>query len=408
MKILMAHNFYQQAGGEDVVFEQERRLLERNGHTVITYIRSNHEIEQLTRLGRIGLLKTIVSSNESRRQVAKILKSERPDIVHVHNTLMMISPSIFDACAEAGIPAVLTLHNYRLLCPTVTLYRQGAVCEECPSHGMLQAVRHRCYRESRIATAAVVTMLKYHQVIGTWSRKVSAYIVLTEFARKKFSANGVPAERIHVKPNFVDPDPGIRTETGNYFLLVGRLSPEKGLMTLLHAWESMPGSVLLKIAGDGPLRQEAEDWVRIRRINNVEFVGKIERNQTIALMKEARAVIVPSLWYEGFPMVMVESFACGVPVLGSRLGAMQELIENGVNGLHFTPGHFEDLKAKVQWAWENREEMAVMGNNARQKYEMEYETDANYRRLLAIYASARQVHAGAHVMDPNQLLEATE
>jgi glycosyltransferase involved in cell wall biosynthesis len=387
MKILLAHNYYQLPGGEDVVFKQERQLLERMGHRVITYTRSNLEIASAGKVRRAGLLKTIVYAHDSRDHVAGILERERPDVVHVHNTLMMISPSIFSVCWEYGIPTVQTLHNYRLICPGVTLYRQGRVCEDCTQKSMIHAVRHRCYRDSSVATGAVVTMLKYHEAAGTWANKVSAYIALTEFAKRKFAANGLPAGRIHVKPNFVDPDPGPSQHSGEYFLFVGRLSEEKGVKVLLEAWEGMTQQIALRIVGDGPLRADVEEWIRQHHGANVTYLAQCSRSETIALMKNARAVIVPSLWYEGFPMVLVESFACGVPVIGSRLGALEELIDDGINGMHFDHGDAGELGKAIQWAWANPATIRSMGRMARLKYEQEYSTAANYRQLLAIYQS---------------------
>jgi glycosyltransferase involved in cell wall biosynthesis len=250
---------------------------------------------------------------------------------------------------------------------------------------MTHAVRHGCYRESRVVTGAVVTMLKFHEAMGTWSNKVSAYIALTDFARRKFSANGLPSERIHVKPNFVDPDPGASQRTDDHFLFVGRLTEEKGVRVLLEAWEGMTNNIALKIVGDGPLRTEVEEWIANHPHANVEFLGQQQRSKTIELMKGARAVIVPSVWYEGFPMVIVESFACAVPVVGSRLGAMEELIDDGVNGMHFSQGDGSDLRATVQWAWANPAALRSMGRNARRKYEGKYSTAENYRQLLTIY-----------------------
>jgi hypothetical protein len=210
MKIVIVHNFYQRSGGEDVVFDQERELLKRKGHEVIVYTRSNHELAHESLLDRVGNLQRTIWARDSRREIERLLHKEKPDIVHIHNTLMMISPSIYGACVDAGVPTVQTLHNFRLLCPVSTLSRDGKVCTECIDHGLLAGVRHACYRNSRTATAAVAMMLAIHRVRGTWRNEISAYIALTKFAKRLFVENGLPAEKNYVKPNFVDPDPGER------------------------------------------------------------------------------------------------------------------------------------------------------------------------------------------------------
>jgi glycosyltransferase involved in cell wall biosynthesis len=388
MKILLVHNFYQQPGGEDVVFDQEKRLLEQNGHEVITYTRTNEEVAGSSPLGRLRLIPTIISASESRGDIAEILRTQRPDVAHIHNTFMMISPSIYEACNEARVPVVQTLHNYRLLCPASTFCREGRVCEDCLSGGLKSSVRHACYRNSRASTAAVALMLGVHRAKDTWNGRVSAFIALTEFAKRKFAGNGVTEQKIHVKPNFVDPDPRERESAGDYALFVGRLSAEKGASTLLRAWELVGASIPLKIAGDGPLRAELEMHARQNAAQSVEFLGRVVASEARSLIKKARFVVMPSVWYEGFPMILAESFACGVPVLGSRLGAMLELIEDGRQGLHFNAGDAHDLAAKVLWACQHPSEMIAMGRRARHKYEESYGPDTNYARLMDIYEKA--------------------
>ncbi len=315
MKILLVHNFYQQPGGEDVVFAQERQLLERKGHQVITYTRDNDEANPSSAFDRLRLIRRIISAPDSRRDIAAILRTEKPDVAHIHNTFMMISPSIYEACNEACVPIVQTLHNFRLFCPASTFCRNGRVCEDCSQVGLASSVRHACYRSSRASTAAVALMLQVHRVQGTWNRRVNAFIALTEFAKRKFVDNGLLPQRIHVKPNFVDPDPGEREVPGDYALFVGRLSPEKGVSTLLKAWGLVRASIPLKIAGDGPLRSELEAQSRELGRRPIEFLGRVSGTEARSLIKNARFVVIPSVWYEGFPMMNAESFACGVPVL---------------------------------------------------------------------------------------------
>lgn len=391
MRILIVHNSYQEAGGEDVVFEQERRLLARNGHQVTTYERSNHELEAYSGLRRVGMLRQIISANDSRCEIREILRAERPHLVHVHNTFMMVSPSIFEACKEEGVPVILTLHNYRLLCPAGILYRDGHVCEECCEHGLLRSVCHGCYRDSRAATAAVALMLQVHRAQRTWQESVGGYVALTEFSRQKFIAGGLPAGKIHVKPNFVHPDPGERSAAGGYALFAGRLAEGKGVSTLLAAWKLLASAIPLLVIGDGPLRAALEAEARMKNMQQVTFRGRLDVEDTRAAMKQAAFLIVPSVWYETFSLNIAEAFACGTPVLCSRLGAMEENVSEHRTGLHFAAGDPEDLARKVEWAWTHPTELARMGREARREYEARFTPEKNYARLMDIYQQT--VHA---------------
>ena len=391
MKIAVAHNTYQQPGGEDIVFAQECELLKRYGHTVITYTRSNHDIKDSSLADRLTLVKKTIWGSDTRREFADLIRLQRPDLVHVHNTFMSISPSIYSACQEANIPVVQTLHNYRLFCSAATLFRNGQVCEECVDHSLWRGVRYGCYRNSRAATATVALMLATHRTMGTWVRNVDCYIALTEFARQKSIASGLPGSKIFVKPNFIASDPGPSTEVRRYALLVGRLSPEKGIKTLVSAWQRLQNPVPLQIIGDGPMRAGLEAEVE-SRFPSVRFRGQLPREQTLKAMKGARFLIFPSVWYEGFPMIIAEAFACGVPVICSHLGSMREIVDDRRTGLHFQAGDDEDLAAKVEWAWAHPEQMAEMGRAARREYETHYTAERNYSLLMDIYHGAVAAH----------------
>lgn len=393
MKILLVHNTYQQAGGEDVVFEQERQLLERNGHHVLTYVRSNHELEAQSTPKRIALVKNIFSADDSDRDIRNILRSARPEIVHVHNTFLMISPSIFNVCREEKIPVLQTLHNYRLSCPGASFYRDGQVCEECTQHSLWRSIQHGCYRDSRLSTAAVALMLQVHRMKRTWQDSVSGYLALTEFARDKFVENGIPAEKIHVKPNFVYPDPGERSASGSFALFAGRLTEEKGVATLLAAWSRLAKPIPLEIVGDGPLRRDLESQTEKMGLQQVTFRGRLSVSETRARMKQAALLIVPSVWYEAFSLNIAEAFACGTPVLCSRLGAMRENVADQRTGLHFTPGDAADLAEKVEWAWGHSRELAEMGKEARREYERRYTPETNYSLLMKIYRQTVNTYA---------------
>ncbi len=386
MNILLIHNHYQQPGGEDAVFSAEGALLREAGHHVITYTRSNDEVRALGAWGRLTLPARWVWAGDSVRALRQLIAREKPDVAHFHNTHFMISPAAYYACREAGVPVVQTLHNYRLLCPNALFLRGGAVCELCLGRTPpWPGVRYGCYRGSRLQTAGMAAMLTFHRWRRTWQEQVDCYIALTEFARQKFIQGGLPAEKIAVKPNF-QPDPGEGLGREPFALFVGRLSVEKGLDVLAAAWEKL--NVPLKIAGDGPLRATLAAQMTPPRQGTVTLLGQQPHAAVLNLLRQARFVVVPSTWYESFPMVVVEAFACGTPVIASRLGALAEIVADGRTGLHFTPGDAADLAAKVAWAWEHPEEMAAMGRNARAEYEAKYTPERNYEMLMAIYRTA--------------------
>jgi glycosyltransferase involved in cell wall biosynthesis len=388
MKIVLVHNSYQQSGGEDVVFEQERANLERAGHEVIVYHRSNSEIDDLGALGRLSLVKNSVWSSDSRREFGALLSGECPDVVHVHNTFVMISPSIYSACREFGVPVVQTLHNFRLMCPSATFFRDGKICEDCVDNSLWSGIRHGCYRDSKAATATLALILSSHRRLGTWRDSIHRYIALTDFARDKFISAGFGPAKIVVKPNFVDRDPGRRTGIGDYALYTGRISPEKGLGTMLEAWERLPLPCPLQIIGDGPDRVALEARVRERNIPGITFRGRLPRAEAIAAVKGARFLVAPSICYEGFPMVIAEAFACGTPVLCSRLGGMKEIVADRVTGLHCAAGDAGDLAQKTAWAWSHPIEVSEMGRSARREYEKRYTAERNYELLMEIYYQA--------------------
>ena len=385
MKILLVHNSYQQPGGEDVAFTQERELLQCAGHRVVSYCRNNDEIRAYSGLKRLALSKQIVWAADTRRQVAGLLLRERPDLVHIHNTFVMVSPSVYVACEDAQVPVVQTLHNYRLFCPAAIFFREGRVCEECVEHSLWRSVRYGCYHQSRAETAAVSLMLTLHRRLGTWTRMVDCYVALTDFARRKFIEAGLAPEKVTVKPNFVPTDPGRRNGRGEYALFVGRLSAEKGLETLLRAWECLYHRIPLLLVGDGPLEAQLRGEAERHRLSNVVFSGRLTREQSLAAMKGARFLILPSDCYENFPLSIAEAFSCGTPVICSRLGAMQGIVEDGRAGLHFTPGDPQDLASKVEWAWSRPNVMEAMGREARADYESKYTPERNYHMLMAIY-----------------------
>ncbi len=385
LKIISVHNRYLMAGGEDQVFESEARLLRERGHEVTQIEEKNEYPDSVAK--KIGMAMDCVWSRRWSREFQAVLQRVRPDVVHVHNFFPRFSPSIYYACRREGVPVVQTLHNYRLLCAGAELYRNGKVCEECLDHSVLRGVRYGCYQGSKLGTAVLTVMVSVHRSLRTWSRMVDCYVALTEFARKKMIAGGLPGDRIRVKPNFVLPDPGAKTTAGDYALFVGRLVESKGVLSMLEAWKELPG-VPLEIIGDGPCREQIEAELKAGRLPSVIYRGRLPRADTLAAMKNARFLVFPSEWYEGFPVTIAESFACGVPVVGSRLGAMQEIVSDGVTGLHFQAGDVGDLRSKARWAWDHPDGMQEMGGRARLEFERKYTAEHNIAMLEEIYESA--------------------
>jgi glycosyltransferase involved in cell wall biosynthesis len=387
MTVLIAHNRYREPGGEDAVFEAEKTLLRRMGDEVLEFVRDNREADGFSPL-RVAA--ATIWSGESQSRLRRLIKEYRPHVVHFHNTFIFLSPAVYYACGQAGVPVVQTLHNYRLLCSAATFFRYGQICEDClgktpPWPGVI----HGCWRDSRAATTVVAAMLAVHRWLRTWENQVDIYIALTEFARQKFIEGGLPAHNIVVKPNFIFPDPGLRTTRGDYALFVGRLSPEKGILTLLRAWKKLR-SVPLRVAGDGPLMQHVQTVVNMQGLNGVEILGRRAHEEILQLMSHSRFLVFPSEWYETFGLTIVEAFACGLPVIVPRLGAMAEIVEHGRTGLHFEPGNAEELAASVEWAWTHEKELIDMGKNARLEYELKYTAERNYEMLMQVYDLAKQ------------------
>lgn len=387
MKILVIHNSYQLRGGEDAVAQNEIELLRVHGNVVKTWFVSNNSIN-----GWIGKIIAAVGTIFSLPSFVKaliVIRDARPDVVHVHNFFPLISPSVFYACHWAGVPVVFTLHNFRILCPTALLMHDNVVTERSLHEGPWWAVREKVYRDSMLGTLALAMMIWVHKFFGTWSTKVTRFIALTRFSAAKFATAGVPSDRIAVKSNFVDvaiPNPSDRSG----LLFVGRLSREKGIDILTRAVNLIyDGEVFMKVAGAGPLADE------VSSVAGIKSLGRLDTASVHQEMVLAQALVMPSICYEGFPLVLVEAYACGLPVIASRLGAMAELVEDGVTGLLFEPGSAEDLARKMAWAIEYPAEMRRMGAAARKRYEMLYTPECNYEQLMAIYSNA--INSRGHV-----------
>jgi len=386
LKILKAHNFYLIGGGEDQSNHAEMQLLKKYGHQVNLYTENNENIKSL------GLIKTAVKtiwSQHSYNQIRELIRNNQYDILHCENTFPLISPSAYYAAKAEGIPVIQTLRNYRLFCLNAYFFRENRVCEDCLNKPVpVPGIIHSCYKNSKLGSAVVAMMLSTHRLLRTYQNQIDIFITLTEFAKNKFIEGGLPKNKIIVKPNFVEPDPGIGKGEGDFVLFVGRLSEEKGIEILLRAWQNLSYHLPLKIVGDGSLVDLVKNTTQT--IPSIEYIGRQPVEVIYQLMGQAKALVFPSLWYEGMPRVILEAFAKGTPVIASKLGSMETLIEHQRTGLHFTAGNAEELVQQVNWMLNHPRDWQKMRLEARLEYESYYTADQNYHQLREIYHYALQ------------------
>lgn len=378
-RVLVVHNRYQHAGGEDSVVASEIDLLRSYGHTVKRYDRDNSEVESL---GKVSLAAQTVWSRRTTRDLARDFLEFRPDVVHVHNTFPLISPSVYWLANRQRVPVVQTIHNFRLLCLQAMFLRNGHVCEDCIGHSLWRGVVRKCYRGSYLASAAAGFAMQVHRFAGTFRDKINMYVALNSFCRDKLVAGGLPANRIRIKPNFIASLPvGPEERTGNP-LFVGRLSEEKGVGLLANVARHLGARTVIDVVGSGPQAGELSGVAGLR------MLGAQPPERVYELMRNAPFLIMPSIWYENMPRTLVEAYACGTPVIASRLGALAELVDHRVSGLLFSSGSGDELARMAEWAISHPQEMRIMGKAARRIYEFNYTPEANYEMLTAIYADA--------------------
>lgn len=393
-RILQVHNFYQIPGGEDVVVRNEKRLLEEHGHKVFTYYRSNKELSEKGILGKLLLPFTAVYSLRTLREIKQLIKENQIDIVHVHNTLTMVSPSVFYAAFQCHVPVVQTLHNFRMLCPAGSFFRDNVICEECVSGGLKCAVKHKCYRNSTLQTIVSAMILKIHRMLGTY-RRVN-FICLTEFNKAKLldsldsenvpeSKKTVDANRVYIKPNFTFAEgitPSEIKADEEYFLFAGRVEALKGIDIAIRAFEQLPNEKLY-VAGNGPMMDEMQAYVKAHNMKNVKFLGYLQKEEMSEKFYNAKAVIMTSQCYEAFAMTIAEAYSYGVPVIAGKVGNMDGMVKNGVTGMKFIYNSAEDLAEKVREF--NKLDLTVLKENAREFYETRLRPEDNYQKLMEIY-----------------------
>lgn len=366
---------------------RERALLLSRGHRIAEYVRGNDEITRYRWWQKATLPARTVWAWDSYDGIRRLLKRSKWCVAHFHNTFPLVSPAAYYACRELGVPVVQSLDNSRLFCPGATCLRRSRACQDCLHKNIpWPGVLHACYRQSRIQSGVVAAMLVLHRCLRSWQRSVDCYLVATEFYRRKFVEAGLPAEKLVVRPLFVS-DHGVSKDLGSYALYVGRLATEKGVDTLLDAWTGLR-HIPLMVRGDGPLSRKVHRHAS-ESGGSIQILPRLERDKLVGLMQGARFLVWPSEgYYETFGYVAAEAFSCGVPVLASRTGVMEEMVEDERTGLHFTPGDAGDLAAKVEWAWTHPEEMAAMGRAARAEYEAKYTPERNYSALMEAYQRA--------------------
>ncbi len=379
-KILMVHNYYRIPGGEDTVVANEKKLLEENGHRVFLYSRNNSELKNFSKLQKLVLPFTTIFNLRTYREVRKIIKDKKIDIVHVHNTLNLVSPSVYYAAKSMRVPVVQTVHNFRFLCPGATFYRDGHICEDCVIQGLGCAVKHKCYRGSKIQTLACVISTQIHRCLGIYG-KIN-YICLTDFNKEKLlQLKQIQTDKVFVKPNFVE----ISSKVVPYekrlerYAFVGRLDPLKGIDILFNAWKNMGVTApKLIVCGIGPLDSWCQNFLSENPDCNIELKGLVPNEEVKKIIANSRALILPTQWYEGFPMSILEAYSVGTPVIGSDIGNVGSIIEDGITGIKFKHDSEEKLVECIREFGNYHKELP-------EKTRMKFSGRTNYQILLDIY-----------------------
>ena len=385
MKILLIHNLYALHGGEDTVFNSEKALLEDNGHQVETLIFDNKNFKGIA---KIKMIYTIFYNSHSAKLLTDKIKAFQPQIIHVHNFFYEASPAIFYVASKYKIPVVQTLHNYRLICAGALLLRDNKPCELCVNKKFpLEGIKHKCFGNSALKTAQLTLMTSLHKYLGTWKNKITTYICLTEFTKNKIANSSLQIleNQIIVKPNFVEDVGNSQLKREDFYLFVGRLSKEKGIDILLEAAKNQ--GFKLEIIGGGDLKEMVEKVAQTHQ--NIIYHGFQDKTFITNKLKTCRAMIFPSIWYEGMPLTILEAFSAGTPIIASNIDNVKELVTDNYNGLHFNYGNATDLAQKVQFFEDNFNnnfaEISHLYTQARLTYEQKYTPQIIYKQLIAIY-----------------------
>jgi glycosyltransferase involved in cell wall biosynthesis len=394
MRVLIIHNRYQQRGGEESVVESEIDLLRQHGHEVITYLADSHDIKEFNRFQKGAMLARIPYSRHAASSLSRFVEQHKPDVAHVHNVFPLLTPSAYTALKDHQIPVVQTVHNFRFLCPNGLFYTHDEVCEDCQSKGYFSAVRRRCVRDNRVLSLLYAAAVSLAWRTGNWPNNINRFITLSRFSSKKLEDAGVPAGRIKICENFVTTfaeKPGIKRP---YALYLGRLSREKGLMTLLRA-AAIARDIPLIIAGTGPLEAELREFVQQNALSHVSFAGFVTGTDKLRLLREAAYTVVPSEWYEMFAIAVAESLANATPVIASRIGSLPEIVEHGLTGLLFKPGDEQELATCLRTILTKKTQCERMAQQALVMARSRLSPERHYASLNEVYREAIQGRAHA-------------
>lgn len=379
-KILIVHNYYQIPGGEDTVVANEKKMLEDHGHQVFLYTRHNSELKTASKVQKLLLPFSTIFGLKTYREVKKLIKKEKIELVHVHNTLNRISPSVYYAAFHCHVPVVQTVHNFRLLCPGATFFRDGHVCEDCLEQGLFCAVKYKCYRGSRLQTLACVISTWIHRLLHTYGKL--NYICLTEFNKSRIlQLKQISPDKVFVKPNFVAASEKVvpLEKRKNRFIYVGRLEEIKGIDVLLKGWRLLgEDAPELLLCGKGPLEDWCRNYIAQNHLGTVKQLGFVPNEEVRKLIGESKALILPTQVYEGFPMTIAEAYACKTPVIGSDLGNTGSLIEDGKSGFKFSPASAKELAECVL-------KISDLSEESLAPFQNKYSEERNYEQLRKIY-----------------------
>ncbi|NVK42266.1 MAG: glycosyltransferase family 4 protein [Oceanospirillaceae bacterium] len=377
MKILQVHNIYQGKTGEEAVVDEERKVLEENGHKVIQYIKDNASLKDDSKLKRLRMICSLNASKEVAKELGELLDRERPDICHVHNTFPIITPIVYEVCKSKGVPVIQTLHNYKMICTNSLLFRNGEVCELCLNRSLYNSIKHKCYRDSYFATAAQAHVIQTHRKRGTWENSIDRYICLTDFQKDKLIAGGMNPEKMMVKHNFLS-EADTNVQSGSFFLFVGRLNDSKGLQDLLYLFAHNNASKFVLIG-------KSDNPEVFNEFDNVEHLGEQDRSIVLEYMRKCKVVLFPSMYYEGMPMVILEAFSHKKPVIARNTGAMSSMIKHEFNGFKY-----EDRASFVSYVElidSNESLVQRLGDNAFNDYKAKYSREIGYKNLIDTYTT---------------------
>jgi glycosyltransferase involved in cell wall biosynthesis len=383
MKIFAFHNYYKFPGGEDKSHQQEIELLRKNGHNISEFTFDNNSIK------RKNLISTSLNSIWSipvYNKYVKIFSIDKPDIIICQNFFPLISPSLFFAAKRNNIPTILFLRNYRLFCLNGLALLNNSPCEKCKRQFFpISGVINKCYRDNILASTSVAILLTTNRLLNTWQKKVDAFVTLSNFSKKMFIEAGIPKNKLYVRSNFLNSDPSAGQHNGNYFVSIGRLSQEKGILEIVDIWNKFKIQFKLKIIGNGPLEQIIKN--KIKDNPNIEFLGYLDHSQVIEMLKKSYGLIMNSKWYEGMPRVLIEAFATATPVIVPNIGVFQEMVTDNLNGILFSPGVENDFLEKIIYAITHSKEWFMLGKNGRLEYFEKYSSNVAYKSLMElIYA----------------------